>query len=397
MKKYLSYILLIVVCVAVLYGIRSWRMNKALESIEVGQSVNGLLVESVNWRGENYIIPPNQIHDSGLTAEELPSINNPQFTSVIQADKYLADTVEGVSLEIFGEQRFYSYQILNWHIVVNDETIAITHCPLCKSARVYRREVNGEKISLQANGELYNNNHLLSDDSTDGLWLQGTGVGISGENIGLQLEEYPYEIMSWSAFKEAYPSGSALSTETGYTRDYTSHPYGSYDKTELIFFPVSNIDSRMPSKWDVTGLNLDGVQLAFADSIMLTIGVANETVLDQGIVAFYDFEEKMSRVFRSSVFEAPDQTSDNLVETKLTFSYAIDTLEITDDQTESVWNTNGKAVSGELKGRQLERLSTDQSFWMCWSSQYPETEIPRTEKELEPESTEEVNPDDSNE
>jgi hypothetical protein len=41
-----------------------------------------------------------------------------------------------------------------------------------------------------------------------------------------------------------------------------------------------------------------------------------------------------------------------------------------------VWDkATGMAISGELEGERLERLSSFVSFWFAWSDYHPETEI----------------------
>lgn len=375
MKKYIGYLVLVIIVIVTIFGFRAWQTNKALEITESPKMVDGLLAESIRLDGEDYLIPPNEIYDSGFSAEDLPPINDSKFVSVLEADEYLADEVEGVDVEIFGEHRFYSYQILNWHSVVNDETIAVTHCVLCKSARVYRRMIDGEKANFSASGQVYNNNILLTDDVTENVWLQGKGISVIGDRIGDQLDIYPYEIMTWATWKGRYPNGSVLSTDTGYDRDYTSHPYANYDIANLIFFPLNNVRNDISFKWEVNTVDLNGEQYTFVDAIMKGFGVANEVAGGQPIVGIYDFSEVSTRVYMSTVFYQDDPTEDSLNEIDLTFTYDFEEDEIKDNETGSTWDKGGNAIAGELKGNRLQRLYAPESFWMCASSDYPNTKI----------------------
>jgi hypothetical protein len=57
----------------------------------------------------------------------------------------------------------------------------------------------------------------------------------------------------------------------------------------------------------------------------------------------------------------------------LTFRYEGD--RIVDKQTGSEWSPLGKAVSGELKGKQLERVTSVEHFWFSWAAFKPDTRV----------------------
>jgi hypothetical protein len=46
---------------------------------------------------------------------------------------------------------------------------------------------------------------------------------------------------------------------------------------------------------------------------------------------------------------------------------------ITDIQTGSVWNEDGKCISGPLAGQQLKIIQAYQEFWHSWQTFHPET------------------------
>lgn len=58
---------------------------------------------------------------------------------------------------------------------------------------------------------------------------------------------------------------------------------------------------------------------------------------------------------------------------KLTFRREADTF--VDNETASVWNILGKAISGPLSGNQLSAVIHDNTFWFAWGSFKPETKI----------------------
>ena len=55
---------------------------------------------------------------------------------------------------------------------------------------------------------------------------------------------------------------------------------------------------------------------------------------------------------------------------------------IIDKQTKSEWNFEGRAINGQLKGKQLVRLPFDEGFWFEWVAFHPKTGL-YTGQELE--------------
>ena len=63
----------------------------------------------------------------------------------------------------------------------------------------------------------------------------------------------------------------------------------------------------------------------------------------------------------------------NLDGQKLVFK--VESGRIVDEQTGSVWNMLGKAVEGELTGKQLEPIVHANHFWFAWSAFFPASEL----------------------
>ncbi|HAL50306.1 MAG: hypothetical protein UU40_C0002G0021 [Candidatus Uhrbacteria bacterium GW2011_GWD2_41_121] len=353
-----------ILVILILTLIRTWRMSNVEKMMQGAELPYGLLEEAVSYDGDSYLVPPTQIYESG---SELPALTNPDFDTVAQADAYLADDIPGVDVEVNGQHRFYSYQILNWHEVVNDTfgevDLAVTHCSFCKSSAVYDRNVDGKTLEFENSGLVYNNNQLL-ESNDESLWIQLSGKAISGKYLGEKLNAYQFNVLTWAQWSEHYPNGEVLSTDTGYVRDYGMHPNQNYDVAKTIYYPM-NVDIKyMAAKWDIDGLAINNDAIAFSDDIMKGMYAANEVVDGMSIVGFWNEDLKQTFIYASQV---NDQV--------LTFSYDFNTQTMTDDQTGSTWNSNGLALSGSLTGTQLTRIQTRPSFWMCWYAIYPQTQI----------------------
>jgi hypothetical protein len=94
-----------------------------------------------------------EIMSGGPPKDGIPPIDDPQFVSVAEETE-LADTEPVISVTINGDSRAYPLRILMWHEIVNDEVggvpITVTFCPLCNTALVFDRRVNGQILDFHA-------------------------------------------------------------------------------------------------------------------------------------------------------------------------------------------------------------------------------------------------------
>lgn len=351
---------------------RSNAMNEANTGLEAEKFVMGRLENPVSKGGENYWLPPEELIESGLDAEDVPAIDTPKFISVAEAESLLGDDLYGIDLEINGLHRFYPVQILNWHYVVNDEwqgqSFAVSYDPLTFSSSVYDRKVGDKTLTFEYAGKVFSNIAVLRDRETGTEWLQLTGLGIhgkmleSGQDGEIVLERMTSTFMKWGDWKTAFPEGSVLSSETSIARDYTRHPYGAYDTANTIYFPVTRTNTALDAKWRVDGIG----DVAFSWKILEGTWVQNETANGSPVVAFYDTDLNTVRVFSRAVTAA---------QADLNFIYDPAKKEIRDSETSSVWSEEGLALSGSLQGTQLQRVNSRTCFWFAWSAVYPESRV----------------------
>ena len=102
--------------------------------------------------GVKHSIPLNEILSGGPPKDGIPSIDDPEFTSPADTDDFLTDESIGLGVLLAGEARFYPYQVLVWHEIVNDSIqgnpILVTYCPLCATGITFDRRVNGEETGF---------------------------------------------------------------------------------------------------------------------------------------------------------------------------------------------------------------------------------------------------------
>ena len=70
--------------------------------------------------GVKYIVDPAKIISGGVPKDGIPSIDNPIFVSVEEADQWIADNELVLAITYKGVKRVYPLQIMVWHEIVND-------------------------------------------------------------------------------------------------------------------------------------------------------------------------------------------------------------------------------------------------------------------------------------
>ncbi|MBU2532076.1 MAG: DUF3179 domain-containing protein, partial [Alphaproteobacteria bacterium] len=199
-----------------------------------------------NWRREGWqrtdfskaAIQWTEILSGGPPKDGIPSIDNPSFVGIEQENAIAAEEpVIGLSLQ--GEARAYPIRILMWHEIVNDTVagipVAVTYCPLCNSAVVFKRKTSRGVTTFGTTGKLRNSDLVMYDRRTETWWQQFTGEAIVGELTGEELEMIPARLESFASFKERFPNGRVLVPNDPSLRQYGRNPYQGYDTSKVPF------------------------------------------------------------------------------------------------------------------------------------------------------------------
>lgn len=315
--------------------------------------------------GTKYLIHPSKILSGGPPKDGIPSIDNPKFLPVEEANKYLNDNDVVLGINHKGVQRAYPLSILNWHEIVNDnlagDPILITYCPLCRTGIAFERKINNQEVKFGTSGKLFNSNLVMYDRATDSYWLQLTGQAIVGELAGLRLKQIPIDTLRWKDWKELFPNTQVLSRDTGFFRDYNTNPYGNYDASSAIFFPTENEDSRLHPKAIIYPVVLDNVQKAYPEDELEKAKLVNDIVGENNLLIILDPRKNVVSIF--------DRTVDNnALEFELRNSKLF-------DNSNSEWTFDGEAISGIHDGKRLKQIPSSGQFWFSWIATYPRADI----------------------
>ena len=330
-----------------------------------------------------HAFPLSEIIEGGPGKDGIRSIDTPVFSSVEETKKWL-HLREPVVAFISGEvARAYPLQILIYHEIVNDQvndqSIAVTYCPLCNAAMVFSRLHNGELLEFGTTGKVHTSNLVMYDRSSESWWLQFTGEGIVGKYTGEQLALLPSQIVSFEQFRDAYPYGMVLSKQTGFDKKYGVNPYKEYDSRSLPYgwFFRNLVDPRLDAMERVLGVVTKNKVRTYPFSALNSVPLLQEHIDNQpvlvvskkGIASAVD--KKLIRESKDTLTAAAYSrvVNDRVLDFKL-----VDT-EIIDTQTNSKWNLFGEAVAGPLRGKRLVKLDRGVYFAFVWLDFYPQSEI----------------------
>jgi hypothetical protein len=350
-------------------------------------NLNDLRVGTEGWATDFSIasVDFGEFQGGGPPKDGIPSIDEPRFESIANAQAWLAPTSPVISLEVGGSARAYPMAILIWHEIVNDTLagvpVVVTFCPLCNTALVFERTLDGTVHDFGTTGNLRFSDLVMYDRQTESWWQQATGGAIVGTLTGKKLTFLAAQIVSLADFAAAYPDGDVLSRDTGSERAYGRNPYPGYDNAnERPFLFAGEIDGRLAPKERVVTIDRGGSTIAIPLAALEAAGVIEIATAPEPVVAFWA-PGTASALDAAGIDAGRDAGATGVFVPiadgqRLTFSRTGGRDgAITDAETGSTWAVTGQATSGPLAGSQLESVVHGDHFWFAWAAFQPETEI----------------------
>ena len=282
--------------------------------------------------GVRHSVSLGEIVGGGPGKDGIPPIDKPKFIPQKEAEEWLSDADPGIAFSRDNTHRFYPYQILVWHEMVNDtvagKRVLVTYCPLCLTGIVFDPVVQGERVEFGTSGKLWRSNLVMYDRKTDSLWPQVLGEAVVGEMTGTKLKVLASDQMRYGEWKKAFPEGQVLSRDTGAFRRYGSSPYGDYFAvTNLSLSLARPTDTRLPNDAFVFGIVINEKAKAYSVELVQEKGMIEDVFEGINIVLRYDADLDVVRMFKKQ-----------------------------EDGTE-------------------ERLGPFSAFWFSWAVAHPETEL----------------------
>jgi Protein of unknown function (DUF3179) len=333
------------------------------------------------------LVDPSDIISGGPPPDGIPPIDDPRFLVPSNVD-FLSPQEPVISLVVEDDARAYPAQIMVWHEIVNDTIggvpVTVTYCPLCNTGIAFRRPViDGELLDFGTSGKLYHSNLVMYDRQTESLWPQALGQAVMGPLTGTRLELIPVQMVAWEDWLAEHPQGRVLSRETGADRAYGQNPYEGYDRPHSPPFLFQGTpDTRLPPKARVVGVQVGSDVVAFPyDRLRAAASggwaAVSSTVGGRSVVVFWK-DGAVSAVDRATINESRSVGSTGVFDPRLedrTLTFDGTDAGPVDDETGSLWDIFGRAVSGPLQGRSLNMVISIESFWFDWAAFHPDTRI----------------------
>jgi hypothetical protein len=334
-------------------------------------------------------IPLEEIVSGGPPPDGIPPIDDPVYESVGDAAGWLGDDSPVMVVDVDGAVRAYPLAILTWHEIVNDTVggvpLVVTYCPLCNSALVFERTVDGpdgeELLDFGTSGRLYLSNLVMYDRQHQNLWTQFEGEGVVGERfLGTQLTRVPAWLFGFAELLELHPDAQVLSRDTGFDRDYGRNPYTGYDAEDQDpFLFRGELDARFPPMTRLVGL-ADG-----DDAVAITLDHLTEQrtveaeLADRTVVVLWS-PGQASALDTASIDAGRDvgQTAAFIAELggqHITLEASGTDGRFVDADTGSAFDLRGRALDGPLEGQLLQPIPHDDTFWFVWVAFRPDTEL----------------------
>lgn len=236
--------------------------------ISLAERISLPLTGSVPSENVKHSIPIEEIRRGCFRQDCIPSVDEPVFMDISEANGILPTDTVGIALSYKGVDRFYPFNMLVTREIVNDvvanDPLLVTYCPLCGTGIVFDRNIDGKEYEFGVSGMLWQSNLLMYNRAASineqNLWSQVLGEAVVGEKAGTKLSIVPSNIVLYTDWREVYTGGNVLNT--GRIGD----PYdGQYYEVARNFTP--NFDEENspldPSAY-VVGIEIEGVFRAYS-------------------------------------------------------------------------------------------------------------------------------------
>lgn len=349
--------------------------------------IGALRVPTAGWKTDFTIasVDLSLFQGGGPPKDGITPVDAPRYESIEAALEWMAPKSPVISLVIGGSARAYPLAILIWHEIANDTLggvpVLVTFCPLCNTALVFERTLDGTVLDFGTSGNLIYSNLVMYDRQTESWWPQVTGEAVVGTLTGQKLTFLASQIVSLADFAAAHPDGDVLSRDTGHPRDYGRNPYPGYDvANDRPFLFEGSLDLRLAPKSRVVTIDLGDRTVAIPYVAMEGFGAIEVTGDIGPVVAFW-------APGTASPLDAPATDAGRDAGGTGVFTPIVDGQRltfsrkggrdgpITDAETGSTWSVTGRATAGPLVGSRLDPVVHGDHFWFSWVVFRPDTEI----------------------
>ncbi len=231
---------------------------------------------------------------------------------------------------------------------------------------MWETTVDGHVLHFHLAG-INNQNFIMSDEETGSWWQQVSGEAIFGPMKGKKLRSVFVDELTFGLWKQEQPHGRVLRPDEKIERAGQYAPANWEERmTRVPVTTSARLDKALEPRALVVGVKVNDVARAYPFDALLRQSPIIDDVGGVGIIIVLGEDKKSVRAFvrtidgrKLELFVKPNSMP----------------LRLVDAETASEWDFTGKAVSGELTGKQLPRLAVLNDYWFDWKTYNPNTRV----------------------
>jgi len=205
----------------------------------------------------------------------------------------------------------------------------------------------------------------MRDEQTGSWWQQVTGEALHGPLKGRRLKPVIHDEIGFALWRAERPLGRVLKPDPGFTEDYEDWNWEKQMKKVRTIRPKGKDDPLEPRAM-VVGVRIGESTRAYPFPLLRRQSPIVDRLGEEPILLVVGDDKKSIRVFKTRV-EGRALTFAALARVK--------PLRLVDAETASEWDFSGRALSGPLAGRQLEKVYALKEYWFDWKTYNPATGI----------------------
>ena len=207
----------------------------------------------------------------------------------------------------------------------------------------------------------------MRDEETGSWWQQVTGEAIQGTLKGQRLLPVYHDELTFALWKREKPDGRVLRPDEQIAQAGKYYPANWEERMTKV--PVTTsvaFDKTLEPRTLVIGLTVNGVSKAYPFDALVKQSLIIDDVGSVPIFIVLGDDKRSVRAFERTVdarklefFVKPNSGSFIMV----------------DAETGTEWDFTGKAIGGQLNGRQLKKISILNDYWFDWTTYNPRTTV----------------------
>lgn len=226
---------------------------------------------------------------------------------------------------------------------------------------MYAATLEDTRYTFEASGSLWKDALVLKDRQTGSLWSQVSGKAIDGPALGLELELFPSEFITFGALKEKYPHAKLLSKpELG--KDGSGYEGYFSDPNRFGMFGRAFESKEIGGKEQVLAFRIGRDAVALPIGNVKTSAAAVIGQMDRTVAVFYDARTGESVGFSLS----NEAASEGKLKVEMDGSVSFMGEKLT---------VEGLKSRKAPRADEFESLPLITAYWFAWKSFFPDAQI----------------------